>query len=100
MRGRFGLKRNIHFCRSPIHGAQPLGLPSSQQSSHQGVQARPAHPPPPKLARHFRLTKHAAVPGDEEGRWKCCWAHRENENYSHQCAQARSAHLLPLKLAQ
>ena len=51
----------VSFWRSPSHGAQPLGLPSSQQSSHQGVQARPAHPPPPKLARHFRLTKHAAL---------------------------------------
>ena len=39
------------FWRSPSHGAQPLGLPSSHQSSHQGTQARPAHPPPPKLAQ-------------------------------------------------
>jgi hypothetical protein len=51
----------VSFWRSPSHGAQPLGLPSSQQSSHQGVQARPAHPPPPKLARHLRLTNHAAL---------------------------------------
>jgi len=34
---------------------------SSHQSSHQGAQARPAHPPPPKLARHLRLTNQAAL---------------------------------------
>ena len=39
------------FWRSPSHGAQPLGLVDSHQSSHQGAQARPAHPPPPKLAQ-------------------------------------------------
>ena len=41
----------IDFWRSPSHGAQPLGLSSSNQSSHQCAQARPAHPPPPKLAQ-------------------------------------------------
>jgi len=50
-----------YIWRSPSHGAQPLGLPDSHQSSHQCAQAHPAHPPPPKLARHFRLTKHAAL---------------------------------------
>ena len=49
------------FWRSPSHGAQPLGLSSSHQSSHQCAQARPAHPPPPKLARHLRLTNQAAL---------------------------------------
>ena len=39
------------FWRSPSHGAQPLGLSSSHQSSHQCAQARPAQPPPPKLAQ-------------------------------------------------
>ena len=38
--------------------------------------------------------------GDGEGRWRCCWAHRENEFYSHQCAQARPAHPPPPKLAR
>jgi len=52
---------NLLFWRSPSHGAQPLGLPSSHQSSHQGTQARPAHPPPPELARHLRLTNQAAL---------------------------------------
>jgi hypothetical protein len=51
----------VTFWRSPSHGAKPLGLSSSHQSSHQGAQARPAHPPPPKLARHLRLTYHAAL---------------------------------------
>jgi len=50
-----------YFWRSPSHGAQPLGLPDSHQSSHQCAQARPAHPQPPKLARHFRLTNQAAL---------------------------------------
>jgi hypothetical protein len=40
------------------------------------------------------------VSGRGEGRWRCRWAHRENENYSHQCAQARPAHPLPPKLAR
>ena len=61
-----GSSSNTHhvilaFWRSPSHGAKPLGLSSSHQSSHQGAQARPAHPPPPKLARHLRLTCHAAL---------------------------------------
>ena len=43
------------------YGAQPLGLMSSHQSSHQGVQARPAHPLSPNFARHLRLTNHAAL---------------------------------------
>ena len=41
----------LSFWRSPSHGAQPLGLSSSHQSSHRCAQARPAHPPPPKLAQ-------------------------------------------------
>ena len=49
------------FWRSPSHGAQPLGLTYSHQSSHQCAQARPAHPPPPKLARHLRPTYQAAL---------------------------------------
>ena len=49
------------FWRSPSHGAKPLGLPDSHQSSHQCAQAHPAHPPPPKLARHLRLTNQAAL---------------------------------------
>jgi len=40
------------------------------------------------------------VSRDGEGRWRCCWAHRENENCSHQCAQARPSHPPPPKLAQ
>ena len=39
------------FLQSPSHGAQPLGLVDSHQSSHQGAQARPAHPPPQTLAQ-------------------------------------------------
>ena len=90
------------FWRSPSHGAQPLGLMSSHQSSHQGAQARPAHPPPPELARHLRLTNQAALrcQGEGRGRGWCCWAHRENENYSQQCAQARPAHPPSPKLSQ
>ena len=53
--------RPFSFWRSPSHGAQPLGLVSSHQSSHQGAQASPAHPPPPKLARHLRLTNQTAL---------------------------------------
>jgi len=49
------------FWRSPSHGAQPLGLSSSHQSLHQCAQAHPAHPPPPELARHLRLTNQAAL---------------------------------------
>ena len=64
--GMFGDFRR--FWRSPSHGAQPLGLVDSHQSSHQGAQARPAHPPPPKFARHFRLTKHAALQCQGMGR--------------------------------
>jgi len=41
---------------------------SSHQSSHQGAQARPAHPPPPKLARHLRLTNQAALQCQGMGR--------------------------------
>ena len=55
------LYKHRPFWRSPSHGAQPLGLSSSHQSSHQCAQARPAHPPPPKLARHLRLTNQAAL---------------------------------------
>ena len=51
----------LFFWRSPSHGAQPLGLTYSHQSSHQCAQARPAHPPPTKLARHLRLTNQAAL---------------------------------------
>jgi len=70
-------QNNRLFWRSPSHGAQPLGLSSSHQSSHQGVQARPAHPPPPKLARNLRLTNQAALrcQGEGRGRGWCCWAH-------------------------
>ena len=50
------------------YGAQPLGLMSSHQSSHQGVQARPAHPLSPNFARHLRLTNHAALRCQEMGR--------------------------------
>ena len=49
------------FWRSPSHGAQPLGLVDSQQSSHQGAQARSAHPLSPNFARHLRLTNQAAL---------------------------------------
>jgi len=65
------------FWRSPSHGAQPLGLVDSHQSSHQGAQARPAHPPPPNFARHLRLTNQAALrcQGEGRGRWWCCWAY-------------------------
>jgi len=75
--------RNSVFCnglifwRSPSHGAQPLGLMSSHQSSHQGTQARPAHPPPPKLAQWPKLTNQAALrcQGEGRGRRWCCWAY-------------------------
>jgi hypothetical protein len=40
------------------------------------------------------------VSRDGEGRWRCCWAHRENEFYSHQCEQARPSHPPPPKLAR
>jgi len=65
------------FWRSPSHGAKPLGLPSSHQSSHQCAQAHPAHPPPPKLAQWPRLTNQAALrcQGEGRGRGWCCWAH-------------------------
>ena len=67
------------FWRSPSHGVKPLGLPSSHQSSHQGAQARPAHPPPPNLARHLRLTNHAALrcQGEGKGGGWCSWAHSQ-----------------------
>ena len=49
---RDALQANMHSWRSPSHGAKPLGLPDSHQSSsHQSAQAHPAHPPPPKLAQ-------------------------------------------------
>ena len=49
------------FWRSPSHGAKPLGLIDSQQSSHQGAQAHPANPLSPNFARHLRLTDQAAL---------------------------------------
>jgi len=65
------------FWRSPSHGAKPLGLPSSQQNSHQGAQACPAHPLSPDFARHLRLPNQAALrcQGEGRGRGWCCWAY-------------------------
>jgi len=56
------------FWRSPGHGAKPLGLMCSHQSSHQCAQARPAHPLSPNFARHLRLANQAALRCQGEGR--------------------------------
>ena len=60
----------------------------------------PSAPPAPKICTMTQTYKSGspAVPGGGEGRWRCCWAHRENENYSQQCAQARPAHPRPQNL--
>ena len=62
----------------------------------------PSPPPAPKTCTVTQTYKSGspALSGRGEGRWRCCWAHHENENYSHQCAQARPAHPPPPKLAQ
>jgi len=62
----------------------------------------PSPPPAPKTCTVTQTYKSGspAVSGRGEGRWRCCWAHRENENYSHQCVQARPAHPPTPKLAQ
>ena len=49
------------FGEAPVMGRSPEGWHVSRLSSHQGAQARPAHPPPPTLARHLRLTNQAAL---------------------------------------
>jgi len=47
------IRWGLIFGEAPVMGRSPyvlrktLGLMSSHQSSHQGAQARPAHPPPP-----------------------------------------------------
>jgi hypothetical protein len=63
------------FWRSPSHGAKPLGLTYSQSSSHQGAQARPAHPPPPCTVPQTYKSGSPAVSGGGEGQGWCCWAH-------------------------
>jgi hypothetical protein len=62
----------------------------------------PSAPPAPKTCTVTQTYKSGspAVPGDGEGRWRCCWAHHENDNNSHQCAQARPSHPPPPKLAR
>ena len=49
------------FWRSPSHGAQPLGLACFTPEFPPGRAGPPSAPPPPKLARHLRLTNQAAL---------------------------------------
>ena len=91
-----------HFLAKPQSwGAAPRfgGFPPKFTPGRAGP---PIAPPAPKTCTVTQTYKSGspAVSGDGEGRWRCCWAHRENENYSHQCAQSRPAHPPPPKLAQ